>query len=105
MQCQPTPLDLQHSVPVAGAGADFPRTRARHEHLRERVGEALAFGAKFHHVCVRHTSHPAGFRRQLRHRLYGIRLVTMRDVAWQSASLHLMSRSFCVIRLLSKMQR
>jgi hypothetical protein len=102
---QPIPFDLQHSVPVAGAGADFPRTRARHEHLRERVGEALAFSAKFHHVCVRHTSHPAGLRRQLRHRLYGIRVVTMHDVAWQSGSLHLMSRPFCVIRLLSKMQR
>ncbi len=50
MRFQPTPLDLQHSVPVAGAGADLPRTRARHEHIRERVGEALAFGAKFHHV-------------------------------------------------------
>ncbi len=50
MRCDTKSFDLQHPVSFIGAGADFPRTCARHEHLRERVGAALASDEKFHHV-------------------------------------------------------
>jgi hypothetical protein len=38
-------VDLQQLVPSDDAGVGFPHPCARHEQLRERVGDAPAFGA------------------------------------------------------------